>query len=228
MTLAVTSEAELLAVMSIQKHAPEQARAAWGALFERHRRYLFAVVSRSYGTFLGEDGTVDLVCDTFRRAFEWAGRQADPDEVRARFAANDSDSTRRRVLGWLGAIAEQLFRDRYRAESAAKDEFVQFLDQWKASQDHPAEAGDSTLLAHLQAALALLNAPEAEALRASLPWYDLESRMFSVPRGEAARLAAALGTTPENLRQRRHRAIKRIEAHFAQAGYAAVQDKESP
>lgn len=227
MTLAVTSEAELLALMSMQGRDPERARAAWGELFERHRRYLYAVVSRSYGSFLGEDGTVDLVCDAFRRAFEWAGRQTDSDEVRVRFSANDSDSTRRRVLGWLGAIAEQLFRDRYREQSTAKDEFAQFLDHWKADHEHPAEAGDSTLLAHLQAALALLSGPEAEALRASLPWYDAESRTFAVPRGEAARLSAALGTTPENLRQRRHRAIKRIEAYFEQAGYAARPMKES-
>ena len=227
MDVTSADEAELLAAMTVRAANVGEARDAWGELFERHRRYVFVVVSRAYGSFLGEDGTVDLVCDTFRRAFEWAGRQENSDEVRAQFTGKDPDSTRRRVLGWLGAIAKQLFRDRYREESASKDEAAQFFDQWRSAQEHPAETGDSIQVAHIETALSSLGAAEAEALRVSLPWYDPESRTFNVPRGEAARLAAELQTTPDTLRQRRHRAIKRIEKHLVHAGYAAVIEEES-
>src|SRR5437762_3591929 len=96
---ALASEAELLGLMASQGDGGELARAAWGELYVRHRRYLYVVLSRSYGSFLGEDGTVDLVADTFQRAFEWAGRQKSGDEVRAQFTGESPDSTRRRVLG---------------------------------------------------------------------------------------------------------------------------------
>lgn len=226
MNQAATSEAELLAVMAAQEDGGKEARAAWGELFERHRKYLFVVVWRTYGSFLGEDGTIDVVSDTFRRAFEWAGRQKSPDEVRARFAAVDADSTRRRVLGWLGAIAQQLFRDRFREEGSDRDALSDFFEQWKSAEDHPAEDNDSMLLRELEVALETLTEAQAEAVRASLPWYDVESRTFMLPRGEAARLAAALKTTPDTLRQRRHRGIERIEEHLRHAGYGVEAEEE--
>ncbi|MFN0008771.1 MAG: RNA polymerase sigma factor [Planctomycetota bacterium] len=228
MNTATASEAELLAAMATQEDDGKEARAAWGELFERHRKYLYAVVSRAYGSFLGEDGTVDLVSDTFRRAFEWAGRQNSSDEVRARFAEGDSDSTRRKVLGWLGAIAQQLFRDRYRDEKQEEGELVLFFEQWKQAEEHPAGISDSPLLRDLHVALETLTLPEAEAVRASLPWYDLQSQTFLFPRGEATRLAAELGTTTEALRQRRHRGIQRIEDHLREAGYEALLGDEAP
>jgi DNA-directed RNA polymerase specialized sigma24 family protein len=224
---AAASEAELLAVMVRQENGGQEARAAWGELFNRHRKYVYAVASRSYGSFLGEEGTVDLVCDTFRRAFEWAGRQKSPDEVQASFAAEDADSTRRRVLGWLGAIAQQLFRDRFREEGSDRDAQADFFEQWRSAENHPAEVSDSMLLRELEVALGTLTEQQAEAVRASLPWYDVESRTFMLPRGEAARLAAVLKTTPDTLRQRRHRGIERIEEHLRQAGYESETEKEA-
>lgn len=226
MKLNTLDEADLLGTMAMQVTALEQARAAWGELFTRHRRYLYVVVSRSYGSFLGEDGVVDLVTDTVRRAYEWAGRQESADRVREQFASKDPDATRRRVLGWLGAIAQGLFRDRYRhgALEAVRLDF--YLEDWKHSQEQEAASENTVPADCLAAALADLSPAEAEALRVSLPWYDLDSRSFAVPRGEAARLAEVLGVTPEALRQRRHRAIKRIGEHLRKAGYIAVGQEE--
>jgi DNA-directed RNA polymerase specialized sigma24 family protein len=226
MNLTETDEAELLALMATQEATGEQARAAWGELYVRHRRYVYVVVSRAYGSFLGEHGTVDLVCDTFRRAYEWAGRQESAEGVRASFSTETPDSTRRLVLGWLGAIAEGLFRDRYRQEAAERKKRDLYVDDWKLSQDHEEECDHPVPQECLAAALAALSPVEAEALRVSLPWYDLETRSFAVPRGEAARLAEQLGITPEALRQRRHRAIKRIEERLRNAGYIAAGQEE--
>jgi len=226
MDLTAIDEAELLARMALQAHAREDARAAWAELYERHRRYVFVVASRSYGSFLGEDGTVDLVVDTFRRAYEWAGRQMLPDQVRAQFASENRDSTRRRVLAWLGAIAQRLFKDKYRDDAGEAAEFDAYLDDWRRVQAQPRDDNSPLGLEHLQTALASLSAAEADALRVSLPWYDLDTRSFAVPKGEATRLAALLGITPEALRQRRHRAIYRIEQHLGNAGYIAAGQEE--
>ena len=135
MNLITIDEAELLSMMAVQKHAGEQARAAWGELYVRHRRYLYVVVSRAYGSFLGENGTIDLVVDTFRRAYEWAGRQQNADVVRSQFSTDNPDSTRRKVLGWLGAIAESLFKDRFRTHAIDSTRHDEFLEEWKSRQD---------------------------------------------------------------------------------------------
>jgi DNA-directed RNA polymerase specialized sigma24 family protein len=216
MDLKAATEADLLASMVIPA-SNAHARGAWEELYIRHRRYLFAVVSRSYGRFLDEDGVVDVVVDTFRRAYEWAGRQGNPDEVRRQFAGSDRDSTRRRVLGWLGAIAQQLFRDRFRDHASEAAAFSGFLEDHVRGREHPADDSGEPSASRLESALATLNAADADALRVSLPWYDVHSRSFAMPRGEAARVAARLGVSADALRQRRHRAIKKLELYMQEA-----------
>ena len=66
---------------------------------------------------------------------------------------------------------------------------------------------------------------ELATLRASLPWYDPETRSFNVPRGEALRLAQSLGTNPDTLRQRRHRALQRIEQYLESVGYVIGREE---
>jgi len=226
MNLTTANEAELLGLMATQIAAPEQARAAWGELFVRHRRYVFAVVSRSFGRYLGDEGTTDIVIDTFRRAFEWAGRQPNRSTLVDRFSGESSDATRRKVLGWLGAIAERLFKDRFREDAARTEEFDLFLEHWRTGYEHPIGSDTQLPPALLEQALATLSAGDAEALRLSLPWYDLETGCFAVPRGEASRVAALLGTNPEALRQRRHRALQKLREHFHEAGCALYGEEE--
>lgn len=226
MDLSTASEAELLGLMAQGEDGSEQARSAWEELYLRHRRYLFAVVARSYGRFLGEDGIADLVVDTFCRAYEWARKQSDRRHLTERFSADSRDSTRRKVLGWLSAIAEHLLKDRFRGYASEAEDFVLFLEHWKSGKEQPGGVANSPALTLLTVALGELGAHDAEALRMSLPWYDLNSHMFAFPRGEAARVANLLGITPELLRQRRHRAIKHIEQHFQRAGYIITRHGE--
>jgi hypothetical protein len=63
----------------------------------------------------------------------------------------------------------------------------------------------------LEAALATLSEQDQAALRGSLPWYDDETQQFTFGPGEAEALAAELGTNVDALRQRRHRALKRLK-----------------
>jgi DNA-directed RNA polymerase specialized sigma24 family protein len=214
MNATTASEAELLAVMATQDVRREEARAAWEELYVRHRRYLYVVAARAYRGFLGEDGIVDLVVDTFRRAYEWAGRQGSPDQVRAQFTGSDAESTRRRVLGWLGAIAQQLFRDRFREHASEAAAFSGFLEDQVRGREHPADDSEELPASRLESALAMLNTADADALRVSLPWYDVDSRSFAMPRGEAARVAVLLGVSVDALRKRRHRAIKKLEQYI--------------
>lgn len=207
--VAPLSEARLLGLMSAQDVDPDAARDAWEELYRRHVRYIFQVVARGYGDQLGgEDHVSDVVVDTFQTAYDWAGRQACPEEVEARFDDQERDSVRRRVLGWLSVTARRLalHRIKPRRESNAP-----FHDT--ASPDiGDSEPASTQLHAALARALAKLTPEEIEALRVSLPWYQPDTGEFAFPRGEAAKAASALGITPDTLRQRRFRSIKRLRS----------------
>jgi DNA-directed RNA polymerase specialized sigma24 family protein len=213
MDLTKSTEADLLAAMTCDAPSAD-ARRAWEELYVRHRRYFFVVVSRCYRTALDEDGAIDLVVDTFRRAYEWARRQKSADVVRECFIGINPDSTRRRVLGWLGAIAQQLFRDRFRERALEAAAFSEFLGDQARGQEDASDDSVEPPPPRLESALAMLNAADADALRLSLPWYDIDSQSFAMPRGEAARVAARIGVSVDALRQRRHRAIKKLEQYM--------------
>lgn len=217
------TEAELLGLAA--KSGVLGSRDAWDALYLRHRRYFFAVVSRTYGRFLPRDDVTDLVVDTFTKAFEWASKQNDPAQLTRRFSADTADGTRRIVLAWLATIAERQFRDRFRAAATEADDFRTFGEQWVSAQVHPASRLAPQAVIALREALSMLQPDDAEALRVSLPWYDLHTRSFNFPKNEAGRVAKLLGISADALRQRRYRALQRIKALMLKAGFVE-RDKE--
>jgi RNA polymerase sigma factor (sigma-70 family) len=215
MDVVVDSDAELLGRMVLQEADPVSARAAWEELYVRHREYLHAVVARAYGSFLGNDGTADLVVDAFRRAYEWAGRQSGAADARAKFYCDSDDGSRRRVRAWLGAIAERLFKDRFREQAVAATRHDEYVEDWRR-QGAAEEHGDDALRQRARQALEALESKDAEVLRLSLPWYDPGARAFAIPSGEAAQLAAAVGLSVEAFRQRRHRALRKLATAMTQ------------
>jgi DNA-directed RNA polymerase specialized sigma24 family protein len=225
--LATASEAVLLGLMSRQASEPELARAAWEQLYQRHVRYVFVVVSRSYSVLLaGEGGVADVVVDTFRRAYEWTGRQPSSAVVVGRFHETDPDRTRRRVLGWLTAIAERVLKDRLRGRAESLEELRFEVPDPRIADSITNPANLTELGERLVAALATLRPEDAEALRVSLPWYDSEAGCFAFPRGEAAVVAATLGITAELLRQRRHRALKLLETQLRESPALALDQRD--
>ena len=217
MNLETTSEAELVGLMADQVRHPDSARSAWEELYRRHVRYVFSVLARTYGTVLRDECLPDLVTDTFRRAYEWSGRQASPSAARERFRGETAEATRRRVLAWLGVIAERLLQDWLRQSNSEPAEFACDVDD-RLEHRSPDEARPASPALHsLRAALSALSPDEAAALRVCLPWYDVETRSFALPRGEAARIADSLGVKPDTLRQRRYRALKRIAGSLSRS-----------
>jgi len=53
-------------------------------------------------------------------------------------------------------------------------------------------------------------------IRVTFQWYQPDREHQRLPNQVAKDLADTLGTTPENLRQIRHRALRKIEAHLRQ------------
>ncbi|GEM_PF-2734158 len=214
------SEAELLGFMGEQIGDPATAREAWAELHGRHSRYIFTVVARAFGGALGDKERIaDVVADTFQTAFDWAGRQPSSEQLVERFSDQDPDGVRRRVLGWLSVVARRIAAHRIASDVDAPGELLGDLPAPEQDADDEPPLALHTLL---HGALRKLSEKETEALQVSLPWYEPETGEFAFPRGEAARIAASLGTTPDALRQRRHRSMKRLRALLETGGSAEM------
>ncbi len=208
------TEAELLGVMALQELDADAARDAWSELYSRHSRYVAKVASRALGERARDaDAVADFVHDAFHSVFDWAGRQPKEVDIAGRFEAPDRDVVRSKVLAFLATVTRRLvahsFEGRYRAP---RELLTDGLDEMTAGTDEDAEPPPTTEHSRLDDVLELLSSDEAEALRVSLPWYQPETGEFAFPRGEAARVAASLGITPEALRQRRCRSLKRLQS----------------
>jgi len=206
------TEAGLLALMSMQDAAPEEAREAWAELYRRHSRYVAVVASRALRERGRDDDAVrDVVVDAFQAVFDWTARQRSGDDLASRFDGHDSDVARRKALGFLAIVTRRLAARRLADRARSPREFLHASLEDSASEEL-SDPPPRTEFSKLEAILALLGSEEAEALRASLPWYRPETGEFAFPRGEAARVAASLGITPEALRQRRFRSLRRLQA----------------
>ncbi len=208
------TEAELLGVMALQELDADAARDAWSELYCRHSRYVAKVAARALGERARDDAAVaDFVHDAFHSVFDWAGRQPKEVDLAGRFDAPDRDVVRSKVLAFLATVTRRLvahsFEGRYRAP---RELLSDGLDEMSAGVDEDAEPPPATEHSRLDDVLELLSSDEAEALRVSLPWYQPETGEFAFPRGEAARVAASLGITPDVLRQRRCRSLKRLQS----------------
>jgi DNA-directed RNA polymerase specialized sigma24 family protein len=200
--------------MALQSLDANAARDAWSELYCRHSRYVAKVASRALGEHARDADTVaDLVNDAFHSVFDWAGRQSRDTDLAERFAAPDRDVVRSKVLSFLATVTRRLVAHTFTARGRAPREFLHDdIDQMPAGAGEDTEPPPSTERSKLDAVLELLSSDEAEALRVSLPWYQPETGEFAFPRGEAARVAATLGITPETLRQRRCRSLKRLQS----------------
>jgi len=208
------TEAELLGLMSMQHLDPNAARDAWSEMYRRHSRYVAAVVTRAFGERARDaDVLSDIVSDAFHTVFDWAGRHGPGESLTDRFGAPDRDVVRRKVLSFLAVVTRRLAtRSAVLARRAPREFLHDDIDQMAAANEQQADPPPAVGRSKLEAVLELLSSEEAEALRVSLPWYQPETGEFAFPRGEAARVAASLSITPEALRQRRCRSLKRLRS----------------
>jgi len=216
------TDADLLLFMALRADDPPGARAAWEEFYARHVRYLYAVCLRAYADLLGGPaGVGDLVADTFRRAYEHAGT----------FDAaglDDPDRLRRRARAWLGRIAQRLVQTALRGRAKLPTVRLE-PDHWQliAGRDELPPAGDPQRVERVREAIASLSPREQAVLRVTFQWYRPDRSHQRLPNDVAAELAESLATTPENLRQIRRRAMRKVEAILRQfAGCEAPRSRK--
>ncbi|SRR5579875_170834 len=198
---------DLLVFMTWKKDDPTVACEAWAEFYRRHAPYLFGVCCKAFGKTLKTwDRVSDLVTDVFKRVYEHA-------ESFKPSGLKDPEAMRKRVRAWLGTIARRMFLDRLPPKDAPQAECQLDQNHWQnIAQPEAAEESGSSLIAVVRAAMQkVLTEREQEVLRVTLHWYDPSSDYQRLPNEVAAELAKRLGTTPENLRKIRERALAKIE-----------------
>lgn len=203
--MAGEGDADLLGYMSMDKDDPASARDAWAEFYRRHAEFLYAVCFRAYGALLGgEAGVCDLVAETFKRVYEHA----------ARFDAAgliEAEALRRRTRAWLGRVAQRLVQDALRGRRRLPAKELS-AEAWQNVPPPPRAPGDPEKIRAVRAAIDTLSPKEQMVLRATMQWYQPDRDNQRLPNDVAAELAATLATTPENLRQIRRRAMRKIKA----------------
>jgi len=217
--LANQSDADLLGLMALAEQRPACARAAWEVFYRRHADYLYRVSLRAYADLVGgEAGVVDLVAEAFRAAFVGA-RKFDPGGLA------DPQRLALRARAWIGWIVRRMVQDHLRgrtrlpARNLAPDYWQQVPEPGR--QDPAPSAGETAV----RQAIERLSEREQLVLRTTLQWYRPEKAHQRLPNDVAADLARTLSTTPENLRQIRRRAMKKV-AEYVRCRVPGAAEKE--
>lgn len=215
MDFSKDDDAQLLGYMAEANSEPEFAEAALGELLRRNADYLFGVALRAYGRQVGgAAGVEELVNEALWKAFRWSVQNAARPDPMKRFAGSDAQEVQRKVRLWLGRIVRNCFRDRLRGiEPAEPMEDIDALPARAGSDSSPIEG---PLLEQVRVALEGLKPEDQEAIWVSLPFLNLETGEFAFPPGAAEEVARHLGIGVDTLRQRRHRAMKRLRAAIEQ------------
>jgi DNA-directed RNA polymerase specialized sigma24 family protein len=202
LNLAAASDGDLLALMG-RKEDTDLARAAWGAFYSRHVTFLSYVCSRAYGRRLGTHGVEDLVADTFRRAYTHGAPTYQSDVLES------SEVQLRRVQGWLTTIAEHLACEILAGSNLERTHFEQ--EEW---QNVPEKAHETVpeITADVRHVMqSILTEREADVLWTTLHWHDPTKEHQKLPEAVLSNLAKRWKTTPDNIRQIRSRALRKLK-----------------
>lgn len=195
------------------------------AFYRRYVRPLYAYAFSAYRHTLGEDGACDLVLQTFRRAFDRA------DTYNGENITGPAHE-RARTTRWLTRIADRLFKDWLKSTSESTPLRLQHvgsrstygalhgepvdLDEAHLQSDPDAETqDDADPLLHseegrqLRAALNRLSQREREILLLSAR-YEVPGRQLQIDESELDALCERWGTTRDNVRAIRRRALKKV------------------
>lgn len=196
-----SSDAQLLALVASGSADREAKRRAQATFYARHVRYLYGVLKQREAKLLSLAGisAEDLAQETFHRAFDRAHTFSAGDVV-------DDDHARRRTRAWLGRIAQHLLADhleRFREVSASP-----YLERVTCDGIEEPRAA-SRELELVSEGLESLSEREQDVLRVTA-LYQRAGEHQRLPNAVSAELALRWGTTNENIRAIRSRALKKL------------------
>ena len=203
---------------------PAAAKAALATLYARHYAEVYRGCYRFAPRLGGPAGVDDLVQEAFLRLRVSAGTFAGP-------AGVDAPSQARHAVGWLRRVATNLYVDRVRKDKALSlalqreayelaQEVYRSQSQRRAGREEssaPAAGEQDVRMARAAEVLAGLSERDQDVLLVSLDWYDRDRRRFNVPSDVIAALCEKHALRPDNYRQVRDRAFKKMIDSLVQA-----------
>lgn len=200
---------ELVRKMADEANDSSAARKAWGELYVRHHRSLSRISASAFGA--AERPCVqDIVQEAFMKAFQAAdtfdfGEQVEP------------DIQTKKVRAWLARITENLMRDRFRGLREVTFMEADEIDRLPATSDAEEDASEleeCERLKLLKSGMVLLSDVEQTVLRATSFWLRPAEQHQRMPHEAMAELSTNLGKSPDNIRQIRLRALRKLEKHI--------------
>jgi RNA polymerase sigma factor (sigma-70 family) len=206
--VSLASDDDLLARIGCKEDLAG-ARAAWGEFYLRHVRFLHGICYRAYRNSLGHEGVKDLVADTFRRVFQSGASAFKPSGL------DDPEAMRLRVRGWLVSIAKRLAQDRFRGRKGTTEVGLAH-DAWQNVAGKTCEPVSESVREVCRLMEKVLTDREQDVIRTTFHWYDPEQPHRKLPDEDLDDLCRRWEMTPENARQVRSRALKKLEEALAQ------------
>jgi RNA polymerase sigma factor (sigma-70 family) len=210
--ISAESDTGLLALMAKRESDELWAEQAYREFHARHCDYVYGICRKVAKELRGEAWVEDTFSDTFTKAY----LRADTFKLEPGVTG---EAERLRVRGWLGKIAENHLRQilsKRLPEHTADESFWATIEGKIAEKSSHAQPSNSDYHQRLQriiAALSTLTDREQHVIRVTFQYYRLGEKFQRLPNDVASDLAAALGTTPENLRKIRERALKKLKDH---------------
>lgn len=220
MSVDERTDFELLSRIARANGDRDGARSAQSTFYERHVRFLYGALLRRKKDLLPLAGlsAEDLVQETFHRAFERAGTFTRGDE-------GDTERDRARTRAWLGKVATHLLADHLtRLREVSATPYLERL----STQDVDEEPPSTRTVAKVDLvgeALSTLTEREADVLRVSALHYRAGEEHNRLPNAVSADLAERWGTTNENIRAIRVRAMKKLKAYLAERGMVSGKSR---
>jgi len=195
---------DLLEIMTWRETDPEAARAAWATFYKRHLPFLLTAC-RKYAQGLLRDGAgEDLAADTMLRVWDRGAA------TYRRCETTDPETARLRVRAWLSRIAHNIAVNRLRCRTLQEIDLTDF--EWSRITE-PAERVPSEVSDRLRAAMeTALTDRERQVLRVVAMYADPRQPGRHLPEDALSDLERGLGTTRENIRQIKTRALSKLKA----------------
>jgi RNA polymerase sigma factor (sigma-70 family) len=211
------SEADLVAWMTLREEDEEVAFEACAVLYRRHGPVLLGWCQQKMGDIFGA-AAEDFVNATFLKAFDYAETFKCP-------SGTPPEEQKKRVVGWLFTILENLLKDSFKAEARERKFRNRDVDVAELGYDEPFDfpTQSNTDEQPQPSRRAILTAKflEEEVSDDDAQLLQLSANFFDFARNEPAidpdllnGICERMGLTPSGLRSRRKRISARLRQYI--------------
>lgn len=200
------TDEDLLIYMSMKDDDPFTAKTAFNELHHRHAKYLYNILIKQYPGLLRSEEIDDLLQETFLRVYEKANTFKST-------GAKSVKESEAHVRAWIGRIAINIHRDRYRRNKKSNEEHSEDIE-WEDIPNRPGSVNIKTEEKQIiEKALDTLPERDKAIILASFQYYDFEDGDFKIPKEELNALCDRFQTTRDNIRQIRKRSLQKIKEY---------------